>query len=125
MIFRYIRNQSSFEDHNWPISQNYYIETLFLGFTIETMIVENSTHQLNQSHHQILDLSWSLKDLHLYDNQSNPFVASVFTISAGLTFVLGGIVHRAIFKLLNRLPNRPINSILYPTLVSHLLQEAV
>ena len=101
------------------------IEILVSGFIKETMIGENSTDQFNQSYHQILDLSWYLQDLHLYDNQSNPFVASVFTVIAGLTLVLGGIVHRAIFKLLNRLPNRPINSIIYPTLVSHLLLGAM
>ena len=74
-------------------------------------------HQFNQSHHQILDLSWSTHDLKLYDNQSNSVVASVFTVIAGFTLVLGAIVHRGIFKLLKRLPQRPINTIIYPTLV--------
>ena len=47
------------------------------------MIEKNSTHQFNQSYHEILDLSWFLQDLQLYDNQSNPFMASMFTIIAG------------------------------------------
>ena len=97
------------------------VTLIFSGITPETMMDKNLSHQFNQSYHKILDLSWSLQELHLYDNQSNPFVASAFTVIAGLTLVLGGIVHRAIFKLLNRLPNRPINSIIYPTLVSNLL----
>ena len=59
------------------------------------MIGKNYMHQFNQSHHQILDLSWSTHDLKLYDNQSNSVLASVFTVIAGLTLVLGAIVHRA------------------------------
>ena len=98
---------------------------IFSGINRETMIGKNSSHQFNQSYHKILDLSWSLQELHLYDNQSNPFMASAFTVIAGITLVLGGIVHRAIFKLLSRLPNRPINSIIYPTLVRNLLQEVM
>ena len=101
------------------------VKFIFSGINRETMIGKNSSHQFNQSYHKILDLSWSLQELHLYDNQSNPFMASAFTVIAGITLVLGGIVHRAIFKLLSRLPNRPINSIIYPTLVRNLLQEVM
>ena len=72
---------------------------------------------MNQTHYN-LDLSWDLKDLKLYENQSSPTVATIFTLIAGVTLVLGGIVHRAIFKLLKRIPDRPINIIIFPSLVN-------
>ena len=82
------------------------------------MIEKNYTYQFNQSHHKILDLLWSDQDLQLYDNQSTTFMSTIFTVIAGFILVFGAIVHRAIFKLLNRLPDRPINTLIYPTLVS-------
>ena len=72
---------------------------------------------MNQSHN-ISDLSWEFEDLKLYENQSSPIVATIFTLIAGVTLVLGGIVHRAIFKLLKRIPERPINVIIFPSLVN-------
>ena len=77
---------------------------------------------MNQTH-CILDLSWDLEDLKLYDNQSSPIAATIFTLIAGVTLVLGGIVHRAIFKLLKRIPDRPINSIIFPSLVNIAFQH--
>ena len=71
---------------------------------------------MNQTHYN-LDLSWDLEDLKLYENQSSPTVATIFTLIAGVTLLLGGVVHRAIFKLLKRIPQRPINAIIYPNLV--------
>ena len=82
------------------------------------MIEKNYTYQFNETHHKILDLLWSDQDLQLYDNQSTTFMSTIFTIIAGFILVFGAIVHRAIFKLLNRLPDRPINTLIYPTLVS-------
>ena len=79
---------------------------------------------MNQTH-QNLDLSWDFEDLKLYDNQSSPIVATIFTLIAGVTLVLGGIVHRAIFKLLKRIPDRPINVMIFPTLVSITFQHKI
>jgi hypothetical protein len=45
-------------------------------------------------------------------------MASIFTISSVLTLGFGAIVHRAIFRLLKRLPERPINTMIYPSMVS-------
>ena len=59
-----------------------------------------------------------MADLKLYDNQSSPIIATIFTAVAGITLVSGIIVHTAIFKLLKRIPQRPINIMIYPTLVS-------
>ena len=88
------------------------------GFDKEIMIEKNYTYQFNETHHKILDLLWSDQDLQLYDNQSTTFMSTIFTVIAGFILVFGAIVHRAIFKLLNRLPDRPINTLIYPTLVS-------
>jgi hypothetical protein len=76
----------------------------------------NKTFKVNQTDYS-LDLSWDFEDLKLYDHQSNPILATIFTMIAGVTLVLGAIVHRAIFKLLKRIPQRPINAIIYPNLV--------
>ena len=79
---------------------------------------------MNQTHYN-LDLSWNFEDLKRYDNQSSPIVATIFTLIAGVTLVLGGIVHRAIFKLLKRIPDRPINVMIFPTLVSITFQHKI
>ena len=83
-------------------------------------MAENLTMTLNQTH-QFLDLSWDSEDLEMFDNQSNTLFASIITITAAIILVFGGIVHRAIFKLLRRIPQRPINILIYPTLVSRCL----
>ena len=93
------------------------------GFDKEIMIEKNYTRQFNQTHHKILDLLWSDQDLQLYDNQSTTFMSTIFTVIAGFILVFGAIVHRAIFKLLNRLPDRPINTLIYPTLVSDVVHH--
>ena len=76
----------------------------------------NKTFKVNQTDYS-LDLSWNFEDLTLYDHQSNPILATIFTTIAGVILVLGAVVHRAIFKLLKRIPQRPINAIIYPNLV--------
>ena len=80
-------------------------------------MTENLTMTLNQTQ-QLLDLFWDSADLKMFDNQTNTLFASIITITATIILVLGGIVHRAIFKLLRRIPQRPINILIYPTLVS-------
>ena len=83
---------------------------------VEEIMHGNETFKVNQTDYD-LDLSWEIEDLKLYDHQSNPILATIFTMIAGITLVLGAIVHRAIFKLLKRIPQRPINAIIYPNLV--------
>ena len=83
---------------------------------VEEIMHGNETFKENQTDYD-LDLSWEIEDLKLYDHQSNPILATIFTMIAGITLVLGAIVHRAIFKLLKRIPQRPINAIIYPNLV--------
>ena len=64
-----------------------------------------------------MNISWYPEELELFENQSN-FLMSLFFISIlSIILVLGAIVHRAIFKLLNRLPQRAINQMIYPYMV--------
>ena len=86
-----------------------FVEEIIIMHGIETFKVNQTDYDL--------DLSWEIEDLKLYDHQSNPILATIFTMIAGVTLVLGAIVHRAIFKLLKRIPQRPINAIIYPNLV--------
>ena len=45
----------------------------------------------------------------------------VLTLLAVVILISGSIVHRAVFKLLKRLSDRPINQIIYPHMVSNRL----
>ena len=97
------------------VSQGHF--KVILGHFGITVMTENLTMTLNQTL-PFLDLFWDSDDLKMFDNQTNTLFASVITITATIILVLGGIVHRAIFKLLRRIPQRPINILIYPTLVS-------
>ena len=62
-------------------------------------------------------LSW--QDLEPYNNQSGGFfVSSILTIARAATFFIAVIVHRAFYRIMNRLPGRPINQMIYPHMVS-------
>ena len=64
------------------------------------------------------DLSWASGDLQIYDNQSG-FVASIiFTIVNSVIVLMTFIVHKAVYKILAKLPDRAINRIIYPSMVS-------
>ena len=64
-----------------------------------------------------MDISWQSKDLQLYDNQSGFLISIVFTFVRFITFVMAVIVHRAVYKLMGRLPGRAINQMIYPNMV--------
>ena len=64
------------------------------------------------------DVSWASKDLQLYDNQSGFEVSVVFSAINSVILLMAFIVHKAVYKLLARLPNRAINQIIYPSMVS-------
>ena len=64
------------------------------------------------------DFSWASGDLQIYDNQSG-FVASIiFTIVNSVILLMTFVVHKAVYKLLAKLPDRAINRIIYPSMVS-------
>ena len=64
------------------------------------------------------DFSWASGDLQLYGNQSGFAASIIFTIVNSVIVLMTFIVHKAVYKLLARLPNRAINQIIYPSMVS-------
>ena len=64
------------------------------------------------------DLSWASGDLQIYDNQSGFASSVIFTIVNSVIALMTFIVHKAVYKLLAKLPDRSINQIIYPSMVS-------
>ena len=67
----------------------------------------------------LMDVSWASGDLQLYDNQSGFGVSVVFSVINCVILLMAFIVHKAVYKLLARLPHRAINQIIYPSMVSN------
>ena len=70
-----------------------------------------------------MNVSWASGDLHLYENQSGFAVSVIFTVINSLILLMAFIVHKAVYKLLERLPNRAINHIIYPSMVSNKFKQ--
>ena len=66
----------------------------------------------------LMDISWDSGDLQLYDNQSGFRVSVVFSVINIVILLMAFIVHKAVYKLLARLPDRAINHIIKPSMVS-------
>ena len=66
-----------------------------------------------------MNISWANGDLQLYDNQSGFTASVIFTVVNSVILLMAFIVHKAVYKLLARLPNRAINQIIYPSMVSN------
>ena len=64
-----------------------------------------------------MNISWSYEDLELLENKYDFTISLIFTVVRSMTLILGIIVHRAFYKLMNRLPGRAINQIIYPYMV--------
>ena len=64
-----------------------------------------------------MNVSWFLEDLELYDNQSGFHESFGFTVARLVTLIMAIIVHRAFYKLMKRLPGRPVNQMIYPHMV--------
>ena len=73
---------------------------------------------MNKSDLLFMNISWQAKDLELYDNKSGFLTSIVFTFIRFITFVMAVIVHRAVYKVMGRLPGRAINQMIYPNMVS-------
>ena len=71
---------------------------------------------LDMNHFQQVNFTDQNYDLH--SNIPGTFLACVIGVLNFCILVLGFLVHRAVYKLLNRLPNRYINQIIYPYTVS-------
>jgi hypothetical protein len=64
-----------------------------------------------------MNVSWFLEDLELYDNQYGFHESFGFTVARLATLIMAIIVHRAFYKLMKRLPGRPVNQMIYPHMV--------
>ena len=64
-----------------------------------------------------LNVSWFLEDLKLYDDQYGYLESVSFTVARLVTLIMAIIVHRAFYKLMKRLPGRPVNQMIYPHMV--------
>ena len=65
-----------------------------------------------------MNVSWTTKDLKLYENEFDFLVSMVCTIARFITFVMAIVVHRAFYRLMKRLPGRAVNQVIYPYMVS-------
>ena len=72
-----------------------------------------------------MNVTWFLKDLKLYDNQSGLLESLIFTAARLLIFFMAVIVHRAFYKMMQRLPDRPLNQMIYPYMVSTYLHRYI
>ena len=64
-----------------------------------------------------MNVTWFPEDLEVFDNQVAIVEASISTMIKTITLVIAVIAQRAFYKMMNRLPERAINSILYPHMV--------
>ena len=60
-----------------------------------------------------MDVTWSLEDLKLYDHRIGVGEATIFTISKTIVLAMGMIAQKTFYKMMERLPGRVINQILY------------
>ena len=65
-----------------------------------------------------MDVSWTPKDLELFEIEFDFLVSMVCTLAKLITFVMAIVVHRAFYKLMKRLPGRAVNQVIYPYMVS-------
>ena len=65
-----------------------------------------------------MNVSWTTKDLKLFENEFDFLVSMVCTIARFITFVMAIVVHRAFYRLMKRLPGRAVNQVIYPYMVS-------
>ena len=65
-----------------------------------------------------MNVSWTPKDLELFENEFNLLVSIVCTIARFITFVMAIVVHTAFYRLMKRLPGRAVNQVIYPYMVS-------
>ena len=64
-----------------------------------------------------MNVTWSHKDLELYDNRFGFMEATIFSTVNTIMFAMGVIAQRTFYKMMKRLPGRAINQILYPHMV--------
>ena len=65
-----------------------------------------------------MNISWLHEDLEVFENSFDLTISLVFTLARFITLILAIIVHRTFYKLMQRLPGRAVNQIIYPYMVS-------
>ena len=65
-----------------------------------------------------MNISWLHEDLEFFENSFDFTISLVFTLARFITLILAIIVHRTFYKLMQRLPGRAVNQIIYPYMVS-------
>ena len=65
-----------------------------------------------------MNVSWTPKDLELFENEFDFLVSMFCTIAIFITFAMAIVVHRAFYRLMKRLPGRAVNQVIYPYMVS-------
>ena len=64
-----------------------------------------------------INVSWFIEELEPYNNQYGFLESIGFTVARLVTLIMAIIVHRSFYKLMKRLPGRPINQMIYPQMV--------
>ena len=66
------------------------------------------------------NVSWFPKDLEVYEKQSEglDLMSFLLTMARCVTLIIAIVVHRSFYRLMKRLPGRPINQMIYPHMVS-------
>ena len=64
-----------------------------------------------------MNVSWLDEDLELWYS-FDLAISLLFTVLRVITLILAIIVHRTFYKLMQRLPGRAVNQIIYPYMVS-------
>ena len=65
-----------------------------------------------------MNISWLHEDLEVFENSFDLRISLVYTLARFITLILAIIVHRTFYKLMQRLPGRAVNQIIYPYMVS-------
>ena len=81
---------------------------------IEIKIIMNNSKQTDL---MAMDVTWSLEDLELYDSRIGVGEATAFTISKTIVWAMGIIAQKTFYNMMERLPGRVINQILYAHMV--------
>ena len=68
-----------------------------------------------------MNFSWNEEELKLYENSSNPLMSAITIFLSITTLILAFIVQKAFYQFMKRLPDRIINSVIYPHMVLFLI----
>ena len=64
-----------------------------------------------------MNVTWFPGDLKVYNNQVGTVEATIFTAVKIIMLAMGVIAQRTFYRMMKRLPGRPINQLLFPHMV--------